>query len=105
MRAQQVEVLEGPDGLRLVDIPEPEGADQVLIDVAAAGVAFPDLLLSRGQYQLKPPLPFVPGVEVAGIVRGAPWFSAGSPTSRPRHRPQPGTFLTSLTSTRRPGSS
>jgi NADPH2:quinone reductase len=51
-----------------------------VIDVAAAGVSFPDLLLSRGLYQLKPPLPFVPGVEVAGVVRSAPagsGFAAG----------------------------
>jgi NADPH:quinone reductase len=38
----------------------------------AAGVGFPDLLLTRGMYQMKPPLPFVPGVEVAGVVRSAP---------------------------------
>jgi len=41
-------------------------------NVVAAGVSFPDLLLTRGQYQMKPPLPFVPGVEVAGVVRSAP---------------------------------
>src|SRR5690554_5436507 len=72
MRALQLQRLEGPEGLSLVDLPEPEAEDQVLIDVVAAGVSFPDLLLSRGQYQLKPPLPFVPGVEVAGVVREAP---------------------------------
>ena len=72
MRALQLQRLEGPEGLSLVDLPEPEPEGQVLIDVVAAGVSFPDLLLSRGQYQLKPPLPFVPGVEVAGIVREAP---------------------------------
>ncbi|MET0404627.1 MAG: NADPH:quinone oxidoreductase family protein [Cystobacter sp.] len=72
MRALQLERLEGPEGLRLVEQPEPEVGDQVLIDVVAAGVSFPDLLLSRGQYQMKPDLPFVPGVEVAGVVRFAP---------------------------------
>lgn len=80
VRAQQVAELEGASGLRLVEIDEPEAADHVLIDVVAAGVSFPDLLLSRGLYQMKPPLPFVPGVEVAGIVRAAPvgsGFSAG----------------------------
>jgi hypothetical protein len=40
--------------------------------VHAAGVAFPELLQTRGAYQIKPPLPFVPGSEVAGIVRSAP---------------------------------
>lgn len=72
MRAMQLERLEGPEGLKLVEVPEPEAGDQVLIDVVAAGVSFPDLLLTKGQYQVKPPLPFVPGVEVAGVVRGAP---------------------------------
>ena len=66
MRAQQVQGLDGPDGLRLVDVDEPDDAARVVIEVAAAGVSFPDLLLTRGEYQMKPPLPFVPGVEVAG---------------------------------------
>jgi len=44
----------------------------VVIDVHAAGISFPELLQTRGEYQLKPPLPFVPGSEVAGIVRSAP---------------------------------
>ena len=72
MRALQLERTEGPEGLVQVDLPEPEAGDQVLIDVVAAGVSFPDLLLTRGQYQVKPPLPFIPGVEVAGVVRSAP---------------------------------
>ncbi|HKR98062.1 MAG TPA: NADPH:quinone oxidoreductase family protein [Candidatus Dormibacteraeota bacterium] len=72
MRAQQLQRLDGPAGLRLVDIAEPDHEGRVLIEVHAAGVAFPDLLLSRGLYQRKPPLPFVPGVEVAGTVRAAP---------------------------------
>jgi NADPH2:quinone reductase len=72
VRAQQVHGLDGPSGLRLVDMEEPEDSARVVIDVAAAGVSFPDLLLTRGEYQMKPPLPFVPGVEVAGRVRSAP---------------------------------
>ncbi len=44
----------------------------VVIDVHAAGVSFPEVLQTRGEYQLKPPLPFVPGSEVAGVVRSAP---------------------------------
>ncbi|MHB8717728.1 MAG: NADPH:quinone oxidoreductase family protein [Candidatus Dormibacteria bacterium] len=77
MRAQQVVSLDGPEGLRAVEVAVPDpGADQLLVDVAASGVAFPDLLMTRGLYQLKPPLPFIPGVEVAGTVRHAP---AGSP--------------------------
>lgn len=46
--------------------------DTVVIDVHAAGVCFPDLLLSRGEYQLKLPPPFIPGMEAAGVVRWAP---------------------------------
>ncbi|MCK8503072.1 NADPH:quinone oxidoreductase family protein [Myxococcus fulvus] len=72
MRALQLQRLDGPDGLALVELAEPEAQDAVLIDVVTAGVSFPDLLLTKGQYQLKPPLPFVPGVEVAGVVRSAP---------------------------------
>lgn len=73
MRAAQVTELTGPDGVRVVDVPEPDAGDgALLIDVHAAGISFPDLLLSRGQYQLKPDPPFTPGVEVAGLVRSAP---------------------------------
>ncbi len=51
------------------DAPEPAaGPGQVLIDVHAAGVNFPDVLLVQGLYQVKPPLPFSPGVEAAGVV-------------------------------------
>jgi NADPH2:quinone reductase len=71
MRAQRIESLEGPESLRAADIPVPDAGGQLLIDVAAAGVSFPDVLMSRGLYQMKPPLPFVPGVEVAGTVREA----------------------------------
>jgi NADPH:quinone reductase len=78
MRALHVSALDGPDGVVAADVPEPTashalaGGDGVVIEVHAAGVAFPDVLLSRGLYQLKPKLPFVPGMEVAGIVRAAP---------------------------------
>jgi NADPH2:quinone reductase len=48
------------------------GEDTVVIDVRAAGVCFPDLLLSKGEYQLKLPPPFIPGMETAGVVRSAP---------------------------------
>ncbi len=69
----------GPDSaLALVDVPEPDASHMltpgtgVIVDVHAAGVSFPELLQTRGEYQMKPPLPFVPGSEVAGIVRSAP---------------------------------
>jgi NADPH2:quinone reductase len=78
VRAQQIVELEGPSSLKLVDVDEPGPQHMlapdggVVIDVKAAGVSFPEVLQSRGEYQFKPPLPFVPGAEVAGIVRSAP---------------------------------
>lgn len=72
MRAAQVTRLDGPDAVKVVEVDEPSGEDVVLIDVHAAGVAFPDALLTRGLYQYKPDLPFFPGAEVAGVVRSAP---------------------------------
>jgi NADPH2:quinone reductase len=79
MRAIQITNLNGPDeALELVDIPEPEPSHMltpgsgVLVDVQAAGVSFPEVLQSRGEYQFKPDLPFVPGSEVGGVVRSAP---------------------------------
>ena len=75
----QIAELTGPDtALKLVDVPEPEPSHMmtpgsgVVVDVHAAGVSFPEVLQTRGEYQFKPPLPFVPGSEVGGIVRSAP---------------------------------
>ena len=82
MRAVQVTELIGPDGVRVLDVPEPEANGGVLIDVRAAGISFPDLLLSRGEYQLKPDPPFTLGVEVAGLVRSAPGGSGLAPGDR-----------------------
>src|SRR5438128_10528944 len=79
IKAIQIGEESGPESaLRLVEVPEPEPSHTltpgsgVVVDVHAAGVSFPELLQTRGQYQLKPELPFVPGSEVAGIVRTAP---------------------------------
>jgi NADPH2:quinone reductase len=73
MRAVQITSLDGPAAVEVVEIPEPvAGPGQVLVDVHAAGVTFPEVLQSRGLYQVKPALPFVPGSEVAGLVRSAP---------------------------------
>ncbi len=71
MRAAQVTRLEGPDAVEVTEVPEP-AARGVVVDVAAAGVCFPDVLLTRGEYQMRPDPPFVPGSEVAGRVRSAP---------------------------------
>ncbi|NDJ89058.1 NADPH:quinone oxidoreductase family protein [Mycolicibacter kumamotonensis] len=72
MRAVQISQLDGPAAARVVDLEEPADDGAVVIDVHAAGVAFPDVLQSRGLYQYKPELPFVPGGEAAGVVRSAP---------------------------------
>src|SRR3954465_13374190 len=79
MRAVQITELSGPEtALKLVDVPEPEPSHLmtpgpgVLVDVHAAGVSFPEVLQTRGQYQVKPDLPFVPGNAVEGVVRSAP---------------------------------
>lgn len=81
MRAIHVVRLEGPRGVRVVDVPEPTaGGGQLLVDVHALGVSWPDLLQTRGEYQLKPELPFCLGVDLAGRVREAPpgsGFAAG----------------------------
>ena len=58
-----------PEQLDLEERPTPEvGKGEILIDVKASGVNFPDLLTVQGKYQFKPPLPFVPGAEVSGVV-------------------------------------
>ncbi len=69
MRAVVVDRLMEPDALVLGEreLPAP-GPGEVRIDVRAAGCNFSDVLMLRGEYQVKPPLPFVPGSEVAGIV-------------------------------------
>lgn len=74
--------------LRLEDVPEPEpGPGEVVVEVAAAALNFPDLLLCRGEYQETPVLPFTPGVELAGTVDGrrvlgAPRMGAGALAER-----------------------
>lgn len=72
MRAVQVSQLDGPAAAQVVELDEPGPADGVVVEVHAAGVAFPDVLQTRGLYQYKPALPFVPGGEAAGVVRSAP---------------------------------
>jgi NADPH:quinone reductase len=67
------------DVLRLEDVAPPEpGPGEVLIDVEAVGLAFPDVLQCQGKYQVKPPLPHTPGGEFAGRVSG---LGAGADTS------------------------
>lgn len=69
MRAVLCSAFTGPEDLRIGEIDEPTPAgDEILIDVHAASVSFMDHLLVSGLYQMRPPVPFVPGTEAAGIV-------------------------------------
>lgn len=69
MKAIVCRTLGSPRELVFEDAPDPVASPgAILIDVHAAGVNFPDVLLVQGKYQVRPPLPFIPGVEVAGIV-------------------------------------
>ncbi|AFM14923.1 Zn-dependent oxidoreductase, NADPH:quinone reductase [Mycolicibacterium chubuense NBB4] len=72
MKALVAQELSGPAGFVYTDVTDPVGDDNVIVDVRAAGVCFPDLLLLRGEYQMRLDPPFVPGMEVAGVVRSAP---------------------------------
>jgi NADPH:quinone reductase len=66
---QVVRLAEPVDALELVEVDDPSpGPGQLLVRVAAAALSFPDALLCRGEYQVKPPLPFTLGVEAAGEV-------------------------------------
>src|SRR3954464_9155328 len=88
VRALQIVELAGPSSIKLVDIDEPGPQHMlapdggVIVDVKVAGVSFPEGLQSRGEYQFKPPLPFVPGSEVGGVVRSAPEGSGLAPGDR-----------------------
>jgi NADPH2:quinone reductase len=80
MRAWQVLANGEPSQvMRLseIDVPSP-GPGQLLIRVRAAALNFPDVLLVRGQYQVRPPLPFTPGVELCGDVVSGDGFAPGT---------------------------
>lgn len=68
MKAFRVKTYDQPPRIATLDTPAP-GKGEVLIDIAACGLNFADLLMMKGQYQEKPPLPFTLGMEVAGTVR------------------------------------
>ncbi|OBB48611.1 NADPH:quinone oxidoreductase family protein [Mycobacterium sp. 852002-51961_SCH5331710] len=82
MKALVAQELTGPAGLAYTDVDDVGGEDVIVVDVGAAGVSFPDLLLLRGEYQLRLDPPFVPGMEVAGVVRSAPYESEFKPGQR-----------------------
>lgn len=72
MRAVQCEAFGPISDLKIVEIPDPEpGSKDVVIDAEAIGVNFPDGLLVQGLYQVKPPTPFVPGMELVGTISSA----------------------------------
>jgi len=69
MKAMLSKAVGGPDTLVLEDLPDPApGAGEVLVSVKACGVNYPDVLIIEDRYQFKPPRPFAPGGEVAGVV-------------------------------------
>lgn len=72
MKAWRIEEPRGIAALELAELPLPQpGADEVVIEVHAAALNFSDLLMAAGRYQVRPPLPFVPGQEIAGRVAAA----------------------------------
>lgn len=79
MRAAQVVTPTGPSAVEVRDVAEPvPGPDDVLVDVHRVGMSFPDVLLSKGEYQLKPDPPFTVGVDFAGtVVSGPDGFDPG----------------------------
>ena len=81
MRSVQVTALDGPAAVTVTDVPEPSpGPEDVLVEVKALGISWPDLLQTKGEYQIKPEVPFQLGVDFAGVVRSAPdgsGFSSG----------------------------
>lgn len=82
MRAAQVVTPTGPADVQIREVDEPTpGPHDVLIDVHRVGISFPDLLLSKGEYQLKPEPPFSLGVDVAGTVVSGPGFEPGQRVS------------------------
>jgi NADPH:quinone reductase len=78
MRAVQVLTPTGPGDVAIRDVAEPTpGADDVLVEVHRVGISYPDLLLSRGEYQLRPEPPFTLGVDFAGTVLSGGGFEPG----------------------------
>ncbi len=78
MFAHKIAAFTGPDDVQWIEVAEPEAGGGVVIDVAAAGVSFADLLQTRGAYQMRVPLPYTPGMDAAGVVRPGAGAGAGS---------------------------
>src|SRR6516162_9615909 len=71
MFAHRIAALTGPDDVQWTEVAEPAADGSVIIDVAAAGVSFADLLQTRGAYQMRVALPYTPGMDAAGAVRSS----------------------------------
>ncbi len=71
MHGLQVVATDGPDSVEFTELPDPTG-DALVVDVRAAGVGFPDLLMARGEHQIRRPVPFTLGWEAAGVISAAP---------------------------------
>ncbi|HEX3062742.1 MAG TPA: NADPH:quinone oxidoreductase family protein [Usitatibacter sp.] len=70
MKAVVCPKLDDFGAISVTDTPEPSpGESQALVEVHAASLNFPDVLMARGLYQVKPPVPFIPGTELCGVVR------------------------------------
>src|SRR6185503_10442295 len=70
MKAMLCTAYGPPETLVLSDVPSLKaGPGQVVVSVKACGVNFPDVLIIENKYQFKPPLPFAPGAEIAGVVK------------------------------------
>ena len=86
MHAWLCETLDGVEALKWRELPTPDPkAGEVRIAIKAASLNFPDLLIVQGKYQFKPPLPFVPGSEYAGVVEalgeGVTHLQVGAPVA------------------------
>src|SRR3546814_2838550 len=69
MRAVLMRAFGAPETVEIAELPNPEpGPGELIVEMRAAGVNYPDLLVVEGRYQRKPPLPFIPGKEMAGTV-------------------------------------
>lgn len=83
LKALTITEFAGPGRLELREVDEPTaGADEAVLDVRAIGINYPDLLATRGEYQHRSELPFVPGCEVAGVIAAAPAGSDWKPGDR-----------------------
>jgi NADPH:quinone reductase len=81
MRAWRVHELGDPSAMTLDELPVPTpGEGQVLVRVAGTALNFPDVLMAMGAYQVQPPLPYIPGVELCGVVEGTGQRVLGAPS-------------------------